>query len=174
MSTDKKFTPTPAMIEAADTLFLAMAAHSLVEPIVLNYQRLILKEGQWRVKRDFVQKGMSDEVVLEPDRAFLLGESDFALYDSLCKKAQVMAALEVKKAGNCPLLEAKTAVSDAQAQLVQSMASVTGHSLDQLLMLPMEKYKQYIELSLRLLAPFVDPHKRFGIPKPVTASSTAG
>ena len=174
MSTDKKFTPTPAMIEAADTLFLAMAKHSLVEPIVLNYQRLILKEGQWRVKRDYVQKGMSDEVVLEPDRTFLLEQADFALYDSLCKKAQVMAGLEVKKAGNCPLLEAKTAVSDAQAQLVQSMASVTGHSLDQLLMLPMEKYQQYIDLSLRLLAPFVDPHKRFGIPKPATASGTAG
>ena len=174
MSTDKKFIPQPAMIEAADTLFLAMAKRSLVEPIVLNYQRLILKEGQWRVKRDYVQRGIYDEVVLEPDRAFLLEEADFALYDSLCKKAQTMVGLEVKQAGNCPLLEAKTAVSEAQALLAQSMASVTGLSLDQLLMLPMEKYQLYIDLSLRLLAPFVDPHKRFDIPKPATASGTAG
>ena len=174
MSTEKNFSPTPAMIQAADTLFLAMAKHSLVEPIVLNYQRLILKEGQWRVKRDYVHKGMCDEVVLDPDRPSVLEEADFALYDSLCKKAQIMSGVAVKKVGNCPLLEAKTAVSDAQAQLVQSMASVTGHSLDQLLMLPMEKYQHYIDLSLRLLAPFVDPHKRFGIPKPATASSTAG
>lgn len=174
MSTDKKFTPTPAMIEAADALFLAMAKNSLIEPIVLNYQRLILKEGQWRVKSDYVTKGMPDEVVLDPDRAFLLEDADFALFDSLCKKAQVMAGLEVKKPGNCPLLEAKTALAEAKAQLVQAMASVTGQSLDQLLMLSMDKYEKYVDLSLKLLAPFVDPHKRYGIPKPATASSTAG
>ncbi len=174
MSTDKKFKPTPAMIEAADALFMAMAKLSLIEPIVLNYQRLILKEGQWRVKRDYVQKGMADEVVLDPDRAFLLEDADFAVYDSLCKKARVMAGLEIQKPENCPLLEAKTALSDAKARLVQSMSSVTGHSLDQLLMLPVEKYEKYVDLSLKLLAPFVDPHKRYGIPKPATASSTAG
>lgn len=174
MSTDKKFKPTPAMIEAADALFMAMAKLSLIEPIVLNYQRLILKEGQWRVKSDYVQKGMADEVVLDPDRVFLLEDADFAVYDSLCKKARVMAGLEIQKPENCPLLEAKTALSDAKARLVQSMSSVTGHSLDQLLMLPVEKYEKYVDLSLKLLVPFVDPHKRYGIPKPATASSTAG
>ena len=169
MSTEKKFTPTPDMIEAAEALFFAMAKLSLVEPIVLNYQRLILREGQWRVKRDYVNKGLQDEVVQDPEKAFLLEDADLALYHDLCLKAQSLAGLQVMVAGNCPLLEAKSTVVDAQAGLVQQIASITGHSLDQMLMLPMEKYQHYVDLSLRLLAPFVDPHKRYGIPKPATA-----
>jgi hypothetical protein len=174
MSTDKKFTPTPTMIEAADAVFMAMAKLGLVEPIVLNYQRLILKEGQWLVKRDYLQFRMNAEVVLDPDHVFLLGEADFAVYDSLCKKAQVMVGLQVQKPGNCPLLEAKAAVVDAKAQLAQSMASLSGHTLDQLLTFPAEMYEKYIHLSLKLLAPFVDPHKRYGIPKFEAASCKAG
>lgn len=174
MSTGKKFTPTQEMITASEDVFYAMAHLSLVEPIVLNYQKLILKEGQWRVKRAYVGQGMADEVVLDPNRAFVMEDEDFAMYDSLCKKAQLMAGLQVKVAGNCPLLEAMSALSDAQARLVQSMSSVTGHSLDQLLMLPMDKYQQFVDLSLRLLSPFADPHKRYGIPKPSAASGMAG
>lgn len=167
------FTPTPAMIEAAETLFFAMARLSLIEPIVLNYQRLILSEGQWSVKPAFVEKGMPAEVVLEPDRSFLLSEEDFATYDGLCQKAQVMAGLEVKEDFNCPLLEAKSALVEAQHQLAFTMSSVTGHSLDQVLMLPQESYLKYVDLSLRLLAPFADPHKRYGIPKPTPSPEAA-
>lgn len=174
MSTNKTFKPTPAMIEAAEALFFAMAHLSLVQPIVQNYQRLILNEGQWRVKRAYVEKGLADEVVLDPERSYIMEETDFALYDELCKKAQVMAGLGVKEPGSCPLLEAETAVRNAQASLVQTMSAVTGHSLDQLLMLPHKSYLQYVDLSLRLLAPFVDPHKRYGIPKPTPQPPAAG
>lgn len=169
MSSEKKFIPTAGMIEAAEALFFAMAQLSLIEPLVLNYQRLILREGQWRVKREYVNARMPDEVVLDPERAFLMEDKDLALYHELCLRAQAMTGLQVKVAGNCPLLEARSAVIDAQAQLTRHMAGITGHTPEQLLMLPLEKYRQYVDLSLRLLAPFVDPHKRYGIPKPIKA-----
>lgn len=169
MSPDKKFAPTPEMIEAADAVFLAMANLSLVQPIVRNYQMLILREGQWRVKRAYVKEGESDEVVLDPDHSFLMEDDDFALYDGHCQRARILAGLPVKTEGNCPLLEAKSALSDAQGRLVQAMATVTGHSLDQLLMFSPENYQKYVDLTLRLLAPFADPHSRYHIEKPVAA-----
>ena len=97
----KKFEPSHEMLKAAQGVFVAIGHLQVVEPIVLGYQRLILKEAAWKARPDFVSRGISaDEVVTDPDRAWLLNEANLTQYDLLCQRAQVMSGLAVSKSGN--------------------------------------------------------------------------
>lgn len=150
---EKSFQPTPAMVKAAETLFVAMAQVDFLEPIVNGYKKSILANHQWRISEQYARR-RGTEVILDPESAWLMSDEEFAVYDKLCKEARDAAELYVESPDHCPLLVARHQVSLAQNALVEAMGMTT---VDDLLCSGMERYKKYVDLSLRLLAPFVRP-----------------
>lgn len=150
----KTFKPTQGQITAAQNLMLAMAHQQLVEPIVTGYQREILAANQWRISPKWVDLGMTDEVITNPQHAYLLPDAAAAAYYALCDEAKRASGLKISKPENCPLLEAKTFVLEAQRAIVEAMQPATGATWDQL-MNNFSKLPEYINLTLKLMAPFV-------------------
>lgn len=152
-SVQSKFTPTQEMLTACKAVVQAMAIVETVRPIVLRYQTDILAKGQWRVSKEHLGENVSDEVITEPGHSFLMSADDFAKYHAQCDEARVAARLAITRDGNCPLLEAEELLRLARRELVRSMADVTKITVEQALVLPLDKYHELVELTLRLLVP---------------------
>ena len=151
----RKFQPTPTMVTAAQVVFLSMAFVQTIRPIVLKYQTEILAKGQWHIRPEFATR-LGDTVILDPKDSYLMSDKDFAKYDAQCKLARVNANLHVDKEEHCPLLIAEDLQRQAEHALVAAMMfELPTVTLDKLLQAGMDKYKEYVDLTLRLLAPFV-------------------
>lgn len=156
--------PTSEMVVAAGQVFFAMALVQTIEPIVKAYQASVLKQGQWSMRPDHLESLQKRRTgpepfecrVLDPKDVYLLSESDSALCFARFDAERIKANLKVKREGNCPLLEAQTRLIKAKQRLAEVMAPVTNVSLQQITGAPMGLYNEYIELNLKLLAPFVD------------------
>ena len=151
----QKFEPTPSMVDAAQAVFLTIAFVQTIRPVVLKYQTEILAKGQWHIKPEFAPR-LGDTVVLDPKGSYLMSDEDFAKYDAQCKLARVTANLHVDKEGHCPLCVAEDMQRQAEHALVAAMMfELPTVTVDKLLQAGMDKYKKYIDLTLKLLAPFV-------------------
>lgn len=168
-----KFTPTPEMIAAAETVFLAKAYLALVEPIVTSYKRAILARGKWMTS---IEYGEDDArfYVEDPKDAWLLSASDFAAYDAQSKEARDAAGLPVANPEHCPLLVAEDDVRKAERALVDALEPLTKLSADQLLCSSMANYHRFVETSLRMMSVFVDRDSIMEriCPPPVPSSSS--
>ena len=149
----KSFQPTPDMIRAAENVFTAQALHDTVEAIVKAYQTRILVEGQWPVASNLRDAGIR-ETIDDPAKSWF-AEADFQTYLTRCEEERIKAGLRVSKEGNCPLLEAESALRQAQYALIALMAPMTKISEADARMFPNELRDQVVDLSLRLLAPYV-------------------
>lgn len=150
-----KFTPTNEQIVAAETAFLAKAHLSLIEPIVRAYQRKILASNRWKADPEHCRRGES-EVILDPKDAYLLPDDVFAVYDAQCKASSVAAGLHVDDPRFCPLLVAEEQVRLAERALVDEIGKTVGVTADQLIRAGLANYRKFVELNLKLMAPFVD------------------
>lgn len=156
-----KFVPTKTMIRAAEMVFATMAIVGTIRPVVEKYQAEILARGQWRVSEKFDGTRMGDdEVIVDPNLSYLMAEEDFALYHAQCKEARALANLKVEQEDQCPLLVAEDMQRKAEHALIEAMEPVTGLTVHKLLCAGMAKYKEYVELNLRLMAPFVEDGKQ--------------
>lgn len=155
----KDFKPTASMISAANAVFVAMATISLVRPLVLNYQRKVLLEGQWHAADELSEVGSSPKAITEPEEAFLLGEADFLKYVERCNVESLKVGLKASSPERCPLLESEESLRKAEQLLMEEMQHITGIKPGDLLQVSMEAHKKYIDLTLRLLAPFVQSPK---------------
>lgn len=149
----KTFKPTYAMIETAKTVFLAMAWEQTVRPIVEGYKKEILSFYQFKNIR--AEKWGMPEIVTDPNHSYCLDEEDFKVYFAECKKAMAKAGLKVQHEDNCPLLEAESVTRGAKWELAKVMQGLTGIEVDRLRG-HLDLFNQYIELNLKLLAPYVD------------------
>lgn len=170
------FTPTPAQVRAAELLFTAKAHLALIEPIVLAYQRRILAENRWPRAAAYHSILGDSEPVLEPKEAWTLNDHAHARYAALCADAARQANLACRP-GCCPLLEAEETHRQAQHLLAKEMDGFAGLHLDSLVMLPLEKFNEVIDLFLKLLAPHVrDAHQvldSLGVRPPAPAQGAA-
>lgn len=132
----------------------------------MNSQIKVLCEGQWPVARHFVESGLDDRVVLDPKEAFLLDDGDAAKFYAACDEARRHAGLSVSDDQYCPHLEAEEDLRKAEAELIKEMSSVTGIDKSRAATMTWPQHRSLIDLMLRLLSPFVDPHKKFSIPRP--------
>jgi hypothetical protein len=161
----EKFQPTEAMVDAAETLLLAMAHAETIRPIVLKYEAEILAEGQWHMDRKLYEsielrhlnepRSGADRIILDPKESYMMSEDDFKEFDAKCRDARDNAGLLVDHDEQCPMLCADNLVMQAEHALIETMRERTGATKDQLLCAGMDKYKQYVDLTLRLLTPFV-------------------
>jgi len=150
----KKFHPTPEMLRAAETLFVAMTNLAATAPIVDGYQREILVDMKARPASRWADK-LPSEPILEPSQAFLLGDEDFATFVDRSRRARDAAGLKVESNDQCPKLVAEVLVMDAKRALLMVMLPLTGISVERADQLKVADREKLIELSLRLLAPFV-------------------
>lgn len=152
------------MIEAAGQVFVAMALVQTIEPIVRNYQAHVLKQGQWSFRPDVLESFQKRHTgpepfeckVLDPREIYLLSESDLEKCTAQFDVERIKARLQVKREGNCPLLEAQSRLIAAKHRLAEVMAPITKVTLEKITAAPVRLYNEYIELNLKLLAPFVD------------------
>lgn len=153
----KKFTPTTALIRAAETLMLAMAHEGLVRPIVEAYEAEILQKHQWHIAPKWVAMGLEDRVVLSRKHACLLSEEDAKVFYQECFKARDAARLRVSKPENDPLCEAENLRVQAEAVFIQALSTLPGLSIfaSKTHTLSLDTRKLVIDIGLKLLAPFV-------------------
>lgn len=151
-----KFTPTKEMISAAEAVFLTMAHEQLIRPIVEGYQRAILEKHQFHIARKWVERGDEDRVILEPKHSFLLDDKDAATYYAALHAARDAARLKVNHPENCPLLVAEHQRIKAENALLKQAATIpTLGGLANTHLMTLEQRAQAVELTLRMLAPFV-------------------
>jgi len=162
MKTINSFTPTKQQIRAAENLFAFMANEATIRPVVEAYQAEILAKHQfhiakeWLIPRGDSGRSMDDRVILDPTDAFLLSNEDAKAYFVECNEERIKAKLWVSSPEFCPLLVAEKNRIDAENALLNAMAAAPGlEFLSRAYALDMEKHKEVVDLSLKLLAPFV-------------------
>lgn len=144
------------MIQAGRAVFTAMTHLQNTHSVVTRYRTKVLLDGQWHVHQMYVQLGMQDEVLLVPDKAYLMGEEMYQIYEDLCIGERIKSGLRVLGPEVCPLVEAKRLLSEAQCHLIHQMSDTSDLLLDRLLILSTHRYEDFIEMSLLLLEPFMD------------------
>jgi hypothetical protein len=146
----EKFNPSEEMVESARTVFAAMAMVETIKPIVQGYQRTVLEKHQFHIAKVWIKKGMQDRIILKAEDTYLMADADFLVYLSECDREA--SGLKIDKSGFCPLLVAESLQSDAEYELIRSMENITHLSPSALYG---ENRKKFLDLTLRLLAPFV-------------------
>jgi hypothetical protein len=155
-----KFTPTHEQISTAKAVFMAMAITKTIEPIVKGYEKKILEAHQWTNKGEVERLKKHgheavEKIILDPKDSFLLSDEDFLIYDAECKKERDKAKLKVESDEFCPLLVAEDLERKAKHCFIDAMEVTTKIKFDQLFKNFPEDYNKYLDLSLKLLAPFV-------------------
>ena len=84
-----------------------------------------------------------------------MSDEDAQEFYRRCNEEQHKAGLVTEKPEYSPLSVAEHLVTKAEQVLVDVMESVTGLTTDELLCAGMDTYKEFIALTLRLLAPFM-------------------
>lgn len=144
---------TKEMVAASETLFVAIAFEQIIRPVVEAYEDEILQRLQFRTDKCFAERGI-DRIVLNRKHTYLLSLQDQAVLFEETEKARTRANLKVSIPGNCPLLEAEHRRIMAEQAFLESIAE--HPNLGNLKnTMPLETRAHVIELSLRLLAPFV-------------------
>lgn len=155
-----------ALIAAADSVLVLQARAELISEIVLGYQTRLLAENRWKIRPDFAVRGRgADEVILQPSISYLLKDEDFSQYQVLCLEEASKAGLKVQHPDGCPKIDAENRLRDAEHLLLSLAAPYTGISADDA-GVTLELRRKLLDLVLSTLAGKLDPHKRFGIPRP--------
>jgi hypothetical protein len=153
---NKTFTPNDEQLAAARAVVLAMAHLQTVQPIVEAYEREILGKHRFRIARKWVEHGCADEVILDPKSAFLLEEEHAQVFYRETYAARDAAGLKVDDPVHCPKCVAENLLIQAKKVLVDSMEPVTGITHHQVLCAGLGKLNEYVDLTLRLLVPYID------------------
>jgi len=150
----EKFNPTSEMIQSAKSVFMTMAMVETIKPIVKGYVREILAKHQFHIAQEWIDKGDEDRIILDPNQSYLLGDNDFAVYLAETNEAREKAGLKVDNPEFCPLLVAEDLQSRAENVLIDTMESITNFNQKEIALYG-ENRKKFLDLTLRLLAPFI-------------------
>lgn len=149
------FKPTEEMITSAENLFLAMALENTTRPIVEAYQRKVFAERTWEVDQALLNKPGVAEIISNVKNAWMMSRADFAVYRKRCNEERIAAKLQAETDEHCPLLVAENTMRLARQALCDSMVSVTKIDGAKAASLPSDDYDHLVDITLKLLAPFV-------------------
>jgi hypothetical protein len=164
-----KLVPTADMIAAVKKVFAAMGDVQAIKPVVTAYREKVLDAGQYRVRSEFADDRESSNIITNPAHAYLMSESDFIDYCGRCEGERIAAGLTVKKLGNCPLLEAEEALRQAEVEMLDALNPLTNLKAKDYQLLPRDKYRECVDLALRMLAPFANRVRTRSIPRRIAA-----
>ena len=150
---------TEDMKQAAKTVFMAMAFTETIRPIVEGYQQKIINEMKPQVnERDSKNYQMEFKTITNPKHSYLMNNTDFKIYLKRCNEERIKAKLHVENEEYCPLLVAEDLQRQAERAFIDIMEPITHLSADRVLCSKdgLDNYKKLIDISLRLLASFVN------------------
>ena len=149
----KNFKPTPEMIMAAETVFLAMAFTETIRPVVVGYQTKVLE------KHKFLYTRKEDgDYVKTSEHTYLMKETDFKIYLEECNKEQELAGLKTETPDHCPLLVAENEQRKAENILMEVFKPLTGLDVSRINM-RLDTRKKFLDLTLKYMSRFVDTKK---------------
>jgi hypothetical protein len=153
----KEFKPTTAMVKAAEAVFMTKAYADMIRPIVRGYQQEILDYEKYEYdEKQFERRGKTPkDWIKKPGDTYLMRDNDFQHYLKRCRQEQEKAGLKTDSPEQCPLLVAEDQERKAINLLIEAMIPITGIDSHKLLCSGMDNYDEYVNLTLRLLAPFV-------------------
>ena len=96
---------------------------------------------------------MTDRVIADPEHTYLLNDTDFNIYLTEVKEARNKAGLKVENDDFCPLLVAERQEIEAARVMLKTMIPITKIDPDSIW--KTEHWHKLIDLTLRLLAPYV-------------------
>jgi hypothetical protein len=149
--------PNAELIKAAETVFLAMTYTESIRPSVEKIQQDLVDfwkmevSPKWRDSRGLPEGNIIDT----PNHVYLASDEDARLYYLDLDDAYKKAGYKDLKAGYCPLLIAESLQREAERLLVESSKYIHKMDADDVICSGMKNYKQLIELTLKLCAPFV-------------------
>ena len=140
---------TPEMIQAAQTLFMSMAATDTIRVVVLAYQ-------QKEIDIMMPLNRYDGSLITSPEHDYAMCDEDFRIYFAAIKKHRDAAGLKVNNDDECPLLVAESIQRDAERNMINALYPIIKLSVDDILLNKdgLSLYKEVIDLSLKLLAPF--------------------
>jgi len=147
---------TEGMKRAAEAVFVCMAAVETIRPIVREYQHRILEEEKYEYSEKHLHRRRKshEDYIKDPERTYLMSDKDFKHYRKRSETEQARAGLVTEHPDECPLLVAENNLRKAQNILMDAMKPLTG--LDPMKIYKLEHRKQYIDITLRFLAPYVE------------------
>lgn len=146
---------TDGMIKAAEAVFVCMAAVETIKPIVTGYQVKVLEEEKYSYsEKASSRRGTTyADYISNPDHTYMMSDEDFAHYMKRTREEQAAAGLVTESPEHCPLLVAEHNVVKAENLLMDTLECLTEIKRDEIW--NMEHRREYIKISLKLLAPFV-------------------
>jgi len=170
-----KFEPTAEIVASIENVLAARVWRDTVTPIVLDYQRRILAEHQWKTHPDRVGKNRP-EVISDPKYSWTMPDEDFVVYDQKCREARDKAELPVHDDEYCPMLVAENAVRIAERRMVEAIAPTVGTTADDVYS-NMDATTKFIDLTVRFLEQYVDKERTLArakqlVGRPAEAAST--
>jgi hypothetical protein len=154
MTTVKSNIPiTQDMKQAAKNVFMAMAFTKTIRPIVEGYQQRIIDEIKPEVKAEFQRIGFT--TITKPKDSYLMNDTDFHVYLKRCNEERIKSGLRVESDDYCPLLVAEDLQRQAEHAFIESMVPITHLTPEKVLNTGLDNYEKLLDLSLRLLAPYV-------------------
>lgn len=147
---------TQEMKQAAKNVFMAMAFTQTIKPIVRGYQQKIIDELKPEISEQF--KKHERHTTITPENTYLMNDADFKVYLRRCNEERIKAKLHVDNEEFCPLLVAEDLQRQAERAFIDIMEPITHLTADRVLLSKdgLDNYAKLIDLSLRLLAPYVD------------------
>jgi hypothetical protein len=145
----KQFKPTPEMVSAAKAVFMAKALTETIRPIVEGYHWKVLRELQPTDEH-------TGKVITDIEYDWTMGAVAFQEYWNRCKEEREKVGLRVDNPDYCPLGVARNLQRKAEQALVECMEPITKLKAENALCAGLEIYKKLVDLTLRLLAPFIE------------------
>lgn len=150
-----KFEPNADMIEAAKAVFFTRANVEMVRPVVTKYQQDIIDYMRPLVAQKYRDR-MGDKEIKDPKHSYLMDDQDAKYYYRRCNEEAKKAGYNVQP-GYCPFLVAEEAQRKAERLLISAIAPAVGmdRESERRVYYTLDGYQKFVDLSLRLLAPFV-------------------
>jgi len=148
---------TDAMKQAAKNVFMAMAYTRTIRPIVEEYQKLVIAEIKPPVAEEWLSRGIASRLITDAKDTYLMEDKDFQTYLKRCNEERIKARLHVDNEEFCPLLVAEDLQRRAERVFIEAMIPITHLTPERVLCSEngLANYDKLIDLSLRLLAPYV-------------------
>lgn len=144
--------PSKELVKAAENVFLAMAQTQTVRAIIEPIQIKILTNGQYKSKYG------TRAVIVRAFDSYQMSDEDFSDYSAKLHAEYLANGFEVEM-NICPLLVAEDLERKAKRLLVEKSFEIMPSkimTLERIMTAKLELYHQYIDITLKYLARFVD------------------
>jgi len=145
--------------EAAKKVFEAMAAEEITREIVERYQKKILANNDFKYAAKYSERNHGSYFgrVLNIEDAWMMENLDFEAYLEQCKVEKEKNGYGYLPEDYCPLLTAEQETLKAKNNLfeISKLLEFYSESEYETLRYGMDLYKKYIEIILKMAAPYI-------------------